>query len=204
MQNKLDRKSAFSLTQSPIEAETLRSFVEDERAGAVSTFEGIVRNHNEGKAVRGLYYEGCESLAQAEAQRILEEAHNKFPLLGAVACHRLGELSVGDMAVYVAVSSAHRDEAFSACRYIIDEIKHRLPIWKKEHYIDGAAHWVNCAACSSQTQEPEHTHITEHTQSSAHTQEPEHTHITERTHVPEHTQRPELTKKRAQGQPSAV
>lgn len=180
MRKKLDKKAAFSLTQSPIEADSLRSFVEDERAGAVSTFEGIVRNHNEGKAVRGLYYEGCESLAQAEAQRILAEAHDKFPLLGAVACHRLGELSVGDMAVYVAVSSAHRDEAFSACRYIIDEIKHRLPIWKKEHYIDGAAQWVNCAACSAHTQEPEHTQ------------------------KPEHIQKPEHAQKKAQGQPSAV
>jgi molybdopterin synthase catalytic subunit len=123
----------------------LRAALKNPKAGALVVFEGIVRNHNEGKNVRALAYEGYESLARAEAERIFDEAKEKFAVIDCLAVHRVGELAVGDTAVFVAVSAAHRDAAYLASRYLIDEIKKRLPIWKKEHYLDGSSDWVNCA-----------------------------------------------------------
>ena len=99
-----------------------------------------------------LEYEGYEPVAVVEGQKILAEAAEKFPYLHAHCVHRTGMLEIGDCAVWVGVASAHRDEAFKACRYIIDELKHRLPIWKKEHYINGDSGWVNCERCA------EHAH----------------------------------------------
>lgn len=137
----------FAISDEPLTAErkqALQDSVRDPSCGAVITFEGVVRNHNEGKEVRALFYEACESLALSEAAHIFSEAKEKFAYTNAVCVHRTGELSIGDTAVYVAVSAAHRGEAFAACRYIIDEVKHRLPIWKKETYRDGQSSWVNC------------------------------------------------------------
>ncbi len=116
-------------------------------AGAIVAFEGLVRNHNEGKPVDALEYEVYQSLAIKEGQKILEEAKLQFNITGIKATHREGLLQIGDAAVIVAASSKHRDAAFKACRYVIDEIKHRLPVWKKEHYVDGAAVWVDCKGC---------------------------------------------------------
>lgn len=109
------------------------------------TFEGWVRNRNEGQAVSSLEYEAYPELAEKEASRILGEARVKFDLLDAVAVHRVGQLQLGEMAVWVGVTAEHRDAAFAACRYIIDETKARVPIWKKEHYITGQSQWINCA-----------------------------------------------------------
>ena len=78
----------------------------------------------------------------------------KFPIENAVCVHRVGELEIGDLAVWVGVSSGHRDEAFRACRYIIDEVKQRVPVWKKEYYASGDSGWVNCEACAT----PGHSH----------------------------------------------
>jgi molybdopterin synthase catalytic subunit len=138
----------FSLSHTPIEVERLKSSLVNAKAGALSTFEGWVRNHNDGRAVRELAYEAAESLAVKEATKIIEEARAKFEICDAVCVHRVGDLQIGDLAVWVGVSSVHRDTAFSACRYIIDEIKLRLPIWKKETYTDGSSGWVNCQACT--------------------------------------------------------
>jgi molybdopterin synthase catalytic subunit len=99
--------------------------------------------------VRGLEYEAFAPLALREGERILTEACERFGVRRAVCVHRVGALQLGDLAVYVAVSAAHRDEAFRACRYIIDEVKHRLPIWKKEHYENGDSGWVNCERCAA-------------------------------------------------------
>lgn len=144
----------FELTETEIDTIALRKLVSDNRAGAVVDFEGRVRNHtgssNHSKSgaeplqVLTLEYEAYASLAEAEAISILNEAQQRFAVYHAVACHRVGLLAIGEAAVYVAVSSAHRDEAFQACRFIIDSIKHRLPIWKKETYLDGSSGWVNC------------------------------------------------------------
>lgn len=135
----------FSLSSSPIDAAALQRGLADERAGACATFEGWVRNRNEGQPVRSLEYEAYAPLAQSEGERILAEARAKFSLLGAACVHRVGHLQLGEMAVWVGVTAEHRGAAFDACRYIIDEAKARLPIWKKEHYATGATAWINCA-----------------------------------------------------------
>ena len=94
--------------------------------------------------MRRLEYEAFEPLAVREGERILAEAIARFGVAHAACAHRVGDLTVGELAVWVGVSARHRDEAFRACRYIIDEVKHRLPIWKKEHYANGDSGWVNC------------------------------------------------------------
>jgi molybdopterin synthase catalytic subunit len=88
-------------------------------------------------------------LAQSEAEQILQEAREQFDVLRIVVSHREGFLQIGDVAVWVGVISRHRDAAFKACRYVIDEIKHRLPIWKREHYVGAEPEWVNCAGCAA-------------------------------------------------------
>ena len=137
----------FLLTKETIIEDRLKQLVSDEKAGAVLTFDGRVRNHNDGKAVTGLIYEAYEELAVREAQKIIDEALAQFDILHVACAHRTGELKIGDIAVLVVVSAAHRDQAFQACRYVIDQIKSRLPIWKKESYVDGTAQWVNCQTC---------------------------------------------------------
>lgn len=117
----------------------------DIRAGAHVTFEGRVRNLNDGHPVIALEYEAYAPLAEKEGARILAEAKDRFPLFAATGVHRVGALQLGDLAIWVGVTAAHRGAAFDACRFIIDEAKSRLPIWKKEHYADGATAWINCA-----------------------------------------------------------
>ena len=95
--------------------------------------------------MQALDYEAFAPLAESEGKRVLEEAKNKFDILAISAVHRVGSLKVGDLAVWVGVAAAHRGAAFDACRYVIDEAKARLPIWKKEHYESGASEWINCA-----------------------------------------------------------
>lgn len=135
----------FSLTHTAIDTEALRASLRDFRAGALTTFEGRVRNHNEGQSVASLEYEAYSELALKEGSRIVNEAKRKFEVYDCVCVHRLGALQLGEIAVWVGVSAAHRDAAFAACRYIIDEVKYRVPIWKKEQYSEGASEWVNCA-----------------------------------------------------------
>lgn len=139
----------FAITAETIDPGTLRDALTASAAGACVTFEGWVRDHNEGRAVTALEYEVYEPLAVTEAERVLGEARQKFDLIAASAVHRSGRLEIGECAVWVGVSAAHRDAAFAACRYIIDEIKHRLPIWKKEYYDDGDSGWVNCERCAA-------------------------------------------------------
>jgi molybdopterin synthase catalytic subunit len=131
-----------------IDAEALKRSLANAGAGGFCSFEGWVRNLNDGRAVRRLEYEAYEPLVVSEGQRVLDEARRRFPFLEARCVHRTGLLEIGDLAVWVGVASEHRDEAFKACRYIIDELKVRLPIWKKEHYVDGDSGWVNCERCA--------------------------------------------------------
>ena len=137
----------FNLTSSPIAVATLREAASDPHAGAVAVFEGTVRNHHEGREVLRLEYEAHAPVARKEGTRIVEDAIARFGLDHATAVHRTGPLEIGESAVIVTVSSPHRAEAFEACRFIIDEIKHRLPIWKKEFYADGTSDWVGCEGC---------------------------------------------------------
>ncbi|HKR37212.1 MAG TPA: molybdenum cofactor biosynthesis protein MoaE [Steroidobacteraceae bacterium] len=139
---------AFSFSQAPLTPDTYRAALADPAAGGYAAFEGWVRNHNEGHAVTRLEYEAFEALANAEGERIVAEAIARFGVTRAACVHRVGALTIGDLAVWVGVSSRHRAEAFAACRYIIDEVKHRLPIWKKEHYVNGDSGWVNCERCA--------------------------------------------------------
>lgn len=135
----------FKISAEPIDPVALQRTLSDPRAGACVTFEGWVRHRNEGQAVQSLEYEAYASLAEKEGERILTEARDKFSLVGAAGVHRTGHLQLGELAVWVGVTAEHRGAAFDACRYIIDEAKARLPVWKKEHYATGATAWINCA-----------------------------------------------------------
>ena len=134
----------FKLSSRPLEGLNLRKEFANALAGGFVCFEGWVRNHNDGKKVIALEYEAYEALCVKEAGHIFAETKKKFAVLDAKCFHRVGKLKVGEMAVWVGVTSSHRDDAFKACRYIIDEIKARLPIWKKEHYENGDSGWVGC------------------------------------------------------------
>ena len=133
----------FWLADAPLDLAPLRRRLEDDRAGAFASFEGWVRDHNDGRPVRGLRYESYVALAEREGEQVLAEARARFDLCGAVCVHRIGDLAIGDMAVWVGVSAAHRGAAFDACRYIIDSIKDRVPIWKHERYVDGDVGWLH-------------------------------------------------------------
>lgn len=133
----------FILSDAIFDIASLRSQLMRDSAGAYASFEGWVRDHQDGRAVSGLRYEAYVALAEAEGERILEEAIAKFAIAAARCIHRTGDLAIGDMAVWVGVSAAHRDAAFDACRFIIDEIKSRVPIWKHERYADGDKEWLH-------------------------------------------------------------
>lgn len=143
----------FFFSSSALKPEEYRAALADAAAGGYASFEGWVRNHNEGHAVTRLEYEAFEALANKEGERIVTEAIKRFGVIDAACVHRVGSLGIGEMAVWVGVSSRHRAEAFAACRYIIDEVKHRVPIWKKEHYVSGDSGWVNCERCAVHGQE---------------------------------------------------
>lgn len=134
----------FRIDDRPLDPDTLRDGLPDPGAGGCVTFEGWVRDRNEGRQVTSLAYEVYAPLAVKEGERVLAEARERFPIIAAHGVHREGHLAIGECAVWVGVSAAHRDAAFEACRFVIDQIKQRLPIWKKEFYSDGDSGWVNC------------------------------------------------------------
>ena len=144
----------FRFTDLSIDTQAARRDLLDRGAGGYVSFEGWVRNFNEDQEVTRLEYEAFQALAVKEGERVLNEALQHFPIKHALCIHRVGSLDLTDMAVWVGVSSTHRGEAFDACRYIIDEVKHRLPIWKKEHYRSGDSGWVDCERCAA----PSHHH----------------------------------------------
>lgn len=136
---------SFRIVDHEIDGNALKAAIVDVSAGACAIFEGWVRDNNEGHDVVALDYEAHQAIAEAEGAKIIAEACERFGLRHAVCEHRVGALALGDCAVWVGVSAGHRDAAFAACRYIIDETKERLPIWKKEHYGSGDSGWVNSA-----------------------------------------------------------
>ncbi len=138
----------FSISEQPIDLNSLRETTRDPAAGGYASFEGWVRNHHEGKDVTALEYEAFAPLAIKEGNRIIAEATERFAVHHCAAIHRVGHLSIGDIAIAISVSASHRDAAFDACRYIIDEVKSRVPIWKKEWYPDGSHTWVKCHHCA--------------------------------------------------------
>jgi molybdopterin synthase catalytic subunit len=139
----------FRFTTAAIDTAAARDELLDRGAGGYASFEGWVRDTNEGQEVIRLEYEAFQELAVKEGARILLEASRRFPIKHAACVHRLGSLELSELAVWVGVSAAHRGEAFDACRFIIDEVKHRVPIWKKEHYRSGDSGWVNCERCAA-------------------------------------------------------
>jgi molybdopterin synthase catalytic subunit len=140
---------AFRISSAALDTAALRAELADPGCGGFVAFEGWVRDHNEGQRVLRLEYEVFTPLAVREGERVLNEAVQRFELRGALGAHRAGALALGEIAVWIGAIAPHRDEAFRACRYIIDEVKHRLPIWKKEHYDNGDSGWVNCERCAA-------------------------------------------------------
>jgi len=132
----------FQLTNQPIAPAALEANFRNEACGALVTFEGRVRNLNDGRSVERLEYEVFGPLAEKEGARILDEAMRNYAIARALCVHRTGMLEIGGIAVWVGVEAGHRGAAFDACRFIIDEVKARVPIWKKEHYSDGRSEWV--------------------------------------------------------------
>jgi len=149
--------SAFGFSSSPIDGPALARSLTDRACGGFVSFEGWVRDHNEGQQVTRLEYEAFEALGVREGERIMAEARERFGVTWVLCVHRLGSLALTDIAVWVGAAAAHRDEAFKACRYIIDEVKHRVPIWKKEHYVSGDSGWVNCERCAGHAHDHDHT-----------------------------------------------
>jgi molybdopterin synthase catalytic subunit len=133
----------FRLSETAFDPAATREWLMRDEAGAYASFEGWVRDHHGGRAVAGLRYESYALLAEREGEKILAEALENFAIVEARCVHRVGELGVGELAVWVGVSAAHRDAAFAACRYIIDETKSRVPIWKHERYVEGDAGWLH-------------------------------------------------------------
>jgi molybdopterin synthase catalytic subunit len=143
----------FRISHEAIDAQAFGRALADPACGACVQFEGWVRNHNDGRDVLRLEYEVYEPLAVREGEAIIDEAIARFGVQRAAAIHRAGLMELGETAVIVGVSAPHRGEAFDACRYIIDQAKIRLPIWKKEYYADGVAEWVNCQRCAAHAHE---------------------------------------------------
>lgn len=132
-----------SVRDREISLDEVRKAVQHSAAGGICIFEGVVRDHADGHAVSRLDYEAHESLARKEMHRVLEGVVAEHSGVRIAAVHRVGPLGIGDVAVCVAASAPHREEAFAACRKAIDRIKESVPLWKKEWGPDGEAHWVN-------------------------------------------------------------
>jgi molybdopterin synthase catalytic subunit len=133
------------VTAEPIELAPLIAAVQAPERGGVASFLGLVRNHHGGRAVLRLEYSAYAPMAEAECARIVAEAEGRWQVALALR-HRVGSLAVGDVAVAAAAASSHRDVAFAACRYVIEEVKRRVPIWKREYYADGTEVWVDPTA----------------------------------------------------------
>jgi molybdopterin synthase catalytic subunit len=130
------------LTPDPIDLSPLAAAVQSPERGAIASFLGVVRNHHGDRPVERLHYSAYGPMAEAECERIVEEAESRWQVAVALR-HRTGRLEVGETAVAIVAASAHRDEAFAACRWIIEAVKRRVPIWKQEFYADGSVAWVD-------------------------------------------------------------
>lgn len=139
----LGDKVLIDIIKSKIHTNVLFSNLSDTTCGAIVTFEGRVRNHNDGKKITNLYYECYESMALKVMNEIKEEALKKWDVKQITVIHRIGNIPIGEIAVWIGISSVHRKEAFNACEFMINEIKHKVPIWKKETYEDGSTSWVD-------------------------------------------------------------
>ena len=128
------------LTSAPISLDALLAGVQSQERGGTCVFLGTVRNDDD---VTGIDYSAYDDMAVTEITRILNEAQERWPNARVTLQHRLGLIPVGEASIAIAAAAPHRDEAFAACRYVIEEVKQRLPIWKKELRLDGSATWVD-------------------------------------------------------------
>lgn len=133
------------ITDAPIDPAAVLAEVGDPEHGAAVLFLGTVRRTNEGRMVRGMRYDAYVEMAEDVLRAIAAEAAARAESYGVSIVHRIGELEIGEVSVAIAVSSAHRAQAFEAARHAIEEIKQRLPVWKQEHYIEGDAAWLDGA-----------------------------------------------------------
>lgn len=131
------------LTADEIDIAMLIRDVSGSDRGAISTFLGTVRDSNDGRPVTGIDYSAYDAMAVAEMNRIVAEAEHHFAGVSIALVHRTGTLRVGDVSVAIASSHPHRADALDATRYVIEELKRRVPIWKREHYVDGTSEWVD-------------------------------------------------------------
>jgi molybdopterin synthase catalytic subunit len=141
------------LVDRPLDLTRLIADVQSAERGGIDCFLGTVRNHHGGRTVRRLEYEAYRPMVEAECARIVAETEGRWPVTVALR-HRVGRLEVGDAAVAVAVAGAHREEAFAACRHVIEELKRRVPIWKRETYEDGTEEWVDPTRVAHQAVSP--------------------------------------------------
>ena len=130
------------ITEDPIDTTAVMARVASDGYGATVLFVGTVRDQNGGQGVSGLDYTAYEAMALDELDRILGEAQDRFAGTAVAAVHRVGTLAPGEISIAVAAAHAHRASAFDAARYVIEEVKRRLPVWKREHYLDGTREWV--------------------------------------------------------------
>jgi molybdopterin synthase catalytic subunit len=133
------------LTAETIDVSSVLAMVESPRRGGIASFVGLVRDNHQGRGVVRLTYSAYAPMVEAECARIVGEAERRWPVAVAVR-HRVGTLEVGEVAIAVAVGAGHRDAAFEACRYVVEEVKRRAPIWKRELYADGTVAWVDPTA----------------------------------------------------------
>jgi molybdopterin synthase catalytic subunit len=143
----------FKICFAPIELQTAYDLADNGANGAVVVMSGMVRNQTEGRPVEYLEYQAYEPMALRVFEQIAREVSQKWPIVTrTIIHHRVGKLRVGEISVLIAIGAPHRGEAFAACQYTIDTLKHQAPIWKKEHWSDGSSSWVSIGACEEQHQ----------------------------------------------------
>ncbi|MCV3214323.1 molybdenum cofactor biosynthesis protein MoaE [Plectonema radiosum NIES-515] len=144
-------KDSFAITFAPLSVEEVYAMADDQANGAIVLMSGMVRNQTDGKAVMSLEYQAYEPMALRVFYQIAADIRSSWSDVSRVVIyHRVGHLKIGEISVLVAVGCPHRREAFEACRYGIDTLKHQAPIWKKEHWQDGSSSWVSISACEAQ------------------------------------------------------
>ena len=140
----MERIRLVEVGEAPLDASAIERLVTDDRAGAVVTFSGNVRDHDHGRSVASLTYEGHPT-AQAVLADVAQEIAERFDVIALAVAHRVGPIAMGEAALVAAVATAHRGEAFAACQALVDLTKEKLPVWKHQVFTDGTDEWVNCA-----------------------------------------------------------
>ncbi|MGD1713166.1 molybdenum cofactor biosynthesis protein MoaE [Dapis sp. BLCC M172] len=149
-----EEEDNFSITIAPLSIEDIYALADNPANGAVVVMSGMVRNQTDGQSVVALEYQAYQPMAIKVFEQIATEIRSQWPDVNTVVIHhRVGRLKIGEISVLVAIGCPHRSEAFEACRYAIDTLKHTAPIWKKEHWTDGSSSWVSIGACEMENEE---------------------------------------------------